>query len=315
MERSIDIAALALAAAFGAYGAGQCERTPGLVNHPGERVYINASALAGQGNARASTVNPGDVLATADSRVELLLVPGTFLWLGRNTQLQVVSLESKDTRLKLMRGKLLLETTQVNPKRSSIAVGSAIIRPLQAGMYEMTASPCQVKIYEGRVAIRPSLELTKSSAVTCDSPSPRVSGFDTGSADGLYVWSAHMTEYDAAATYGVVIGSKQNPRAAAWCWNSAMNSWAFVPAAGLVSSPFGWVFPAPLQFSRASIFMGPVFGYPAAADPRNLPRKLSAPAPGRVVDLARAPRIGHPDVVRPVNMGPGAPSIIATGPN
>jgi hypothetical protein len=91
-----------------------------------------------------------------------------------------------------------------------------------------------------------------------------------------------------------------------------MEVWGYVPAAGPVNTLFGWAFCSELlELRTALILQGPSFGYPAVVDAHNSPRIFGQPASSTAsVTISSARRLEQPDIVRPVNQGPGAPSIL-----
>jgi hypothetical protein len=87
-----------------------------------------------------------------------------------------------------------------------------------------------------------------------------------------------------------------------------MSCWSFVPHAGIVNGAFGWAFSAPRDLSRAMLLNGPVFHYPAAVDPHNVPRELSRVNADGSIDITHAPRLHGPDHPYSENQGPGFPA-------
>jgi hypothetical protein len=113
--------------------------------------------------------------------------------------------------------------------------------------------------------------------------------------DSLYAWSRLRSEYVAEANMSlaqtVVVARPGWWYGTGWYWNPYFSSWAFMPGAGYLYSPFGWGFYSPAYWGAyyAPFYRG--FGYPI------LPGRIPAIAPGSALAL-RAP-VGRAMVAAP----------------
>lgn len=284
---------------------------PGEINSVEGSVYVDGNLVRG----RPETLSPlasGNKLDTAMGHLEILLNPGSFLRVGHNAEVQLISLAANRIEIVLVKGKFLFDIVDLNESSPSVSMGASVTNAFQPGIYEFDANRCRVEVYKGRARVRvgtDQVDVRGRNAANCSDGHLETERFDARRGDELYAWSARTAERDAEASYGAARASNKNPSKSGWYWDPVMNCWAFVPSAGTVSGPFGWAFASPRQLSRASIFLGPVFHYPAAANLSNLPHVLPLPPAGATIDIARAPRISRPDLRAPINMGPGVPSI------
>lgn len=285
----------------------------GEINHIEGTAFLDGKRLPTVPSPFQSVKN-GSSLRTADGRVEVLLTPGTFLRLAPQSELQFDRLEQSEIRL--VNGQALLEVAEARDNDASIGFRGMIVYGFEAGIYEADANACRLAVFKGAARIQVPgqgvMRLQAGQSTNCGRGGMlRTSHFDSNKVDALYVWSAHAAEYEAAANYGVASVLKHNARSNAWYWDSQLRCWAFIPSPPTIAEPFGWAFLAgPGQLANALVLNGPVFHYPAAVNALNRPRVLSLQPNGGLVDLTHAPRVERPDKTVPVDLGPGAPSIL-----
>jgi hypothetical protein len=211
-------------------------------------------------------LHPGQVLQTANGRVELLLTPGVFLRVGENSAVRMISPNLLNTQVALDHGRADIEVDEIHPRNDiQVAAGSANTRLLKGGLYAFDADKGTVRVFKGEAEL---LEQTGSGqkflkvkgdhqvALTGNEAVQAVS-FDRNQAqDALYNWSSLRSQYLAEANlnlasqyagYGVM--------APGWYWDTGFWGYTWLPGDGLLWSPFGWGFYSP----RYIFYGGPVF--------------------------------------------------------
>jgi hypothetical protein len=172
---------------------------PGEINHSEGSVYLNNQPLsAAQVGKR---LDSGATLKTADGRVEVLLSPGAFLRVDKNSEIAKVAGNPEETRFDLRGGEVLLEIVQLEGNLR-VSMADDLFSPLSPGLYELDSANGELKVYAGDAQVQfggHSARLHKAQALK---GALQVEPFDTGQGDALYAWSAAAAEREAEASYG-----------------------------------------------------------------------------------------------------------------
>jgi hypothetical protein len=238
---------------------------PGTVNYVEGSASINGRALNQQSVGYAQ-LQPGQMLQTANGRVELLLTPGVFLRVGDNSAVRMISPNLLNTQIALDRGRADIEVDEIHPRNDiQVSEGSANTRLLKDGLYAFDADKGTVRVFKGEAAL---LEQTGSGQKLVKVKGDHQVGlagnevvqavsFDRNQAeDPLYNWSSLRSQYLAEANltlasqyagYGVM--------APGWYWDAGFWGYTWLPGDGLLWSPFGWGFYSP----RYIFYGGPIF--------------------------------------------------------
>src|SRR5580698_8546940 len=91
------------AAAFGQIGGNIA--SPGTLNYIEGQASIEGRPLSSN-SAGNTTLQAGQVIATANGKAELLLTPGIFLRLGNDTTVQMISPDITHTEVQLQQGRV-----------------------------------------------------------------------------------------------------------------------------------------------------------------------------------------------------------------
>lgn len=231
---------------------------PGTVNYVEGIVSINGQSLGAKqmGNTELA---PGQVLETQDGKAEMLLTPGVFLRLNDHSAVKMISPSLTDTRVELLRGTAMMEAAQVEKENHLDVMDHGANTVIQKhGIYAFRADQPMVAVFEGEAQVQQNdrtakLKKGKEVALGADNPDLKVQKFDvkkTEDTDPLYAWSKLRSEYVAEANMSlaqtVVVGGGPGWwYGTGWYWNPYFDSWAFMPGAGYLYSPFGWGFYSP----------------------------------------------------------------------
>jgi hypothetical protein len=201
----------------------------GLIHFSDGSVFLDDQRVE-QKTGKFGQMNNGSELRTQDGRAEVLLTPGTFLRVGANSAIRMLSNKLEDTRVELLSGSAVLNQGQDALRDTSVTVLYNLdqVHIKQPGRYRFDSQPPQVKVESG------DAEVT-ADGISVDAGAGYVVPFEgkltarkllgdshVNSGDDLENWSAERdtsvaeNNQDAAATSdlsGVIDGWQNNPDA------------------------------------------------------------------------------------------------------
>jgi hypothetical protein len=280
----------------------------GVIHYVEGDVTIDGSAVHPK-FAEFPDVKSGQVLATEEGRVEVLLTPGVFLRLTENSSVRMLSNALADTRLELVSGSALIEVAELL-EHNAIAfdAAGAHITLAKKGLYRIDANPAQLRVYDGQAGVSAgadSLIARKGHQIDLDSAKLQDARFDAKDTDPFYRWSSRRADYVAAANVvsaRVASNSDYSSGFASspsgWSWNPYFGMYTFLPANGVYFSPFGAAFYSPAAVNyfyfpqRTAWYGNPSSGTPASLGTTTRPGSATPGAGGSVP--ASSSRISSP---------------------
>ncbi len=202
----------------------------GLVHYSDGAVFLDDQRVD-QAAGKFDQMNNGSELRTEQGRAEVLLTPGTFLRVGSNSAIRMLSNKLEDTRVELLRGSAILDQGSDTLADTSVTVLYNLdqVRIEKSGRYRFDSEPPQVKVQDGKVLVTAdgkSIEAVAGDVVPFDGKlTARKLLHDSNSAksgDDLDTWaeardhSVDQSNQEAAATSdlsGVIDGWNNNPDA------------------------------------------------------------------------------------------------------
>ena len=163
----------------------------GLINFSEGLVFVDGQPPAKKFGTFDRLKN-GSSLVTGAGRAEVLLTPGTFLRIGENSSIRMVSDNLSDTQVEVLAGSSMLDS-------EGAAAGSFVklifrdstIQITRPGRYRVDAEPPQLRVYQGEAEVTrngSTVKIQSSQLLPLDG-APVVKRFTDG-ADGLLdVWS------------------------------------------------------------------------------------------------------------------------------
>jgi hypothetical protein len=187
------VAFFALGCSLASYLSGQSviSTRSGLINFSEGLVFVDGQPLAKKFGTFDRLKN-GSSLVTEAGRAEIQLTPGTFLRVGENSSIRMVSDNLADTQVEVLAGSSMLDS-------EGAAAGSFVklifrdstIQITKPGRYRVDAEPPQLRVYQGEAEVTRNgspMKIESSQLLPLDG-APVVKKFTDG-ADGLLdVWS------------------------------------------------------------------------------------------------------------------------------
>ncbi len=238
-----------LASAQGGGGMGQ----PGAVSYVEGQAAIDGRAIT-TGSSRSTNLAAGQTLTTAmGSKAEILLTPGVFLRLGDNSAVKMVAPSLTNTQVDLARGTAMVEVDMISPEsRVVVCAHDANVRLEKKGLYSFNADQPMLAVYDGKAEVQigdKTADVGKGHELVLQSADKlKTQDFNRDQQGDLYAWSKVRSEYmSEASDYSAetLVASPGYWYGSGWYWNPYFDSWAFMPGAGYLYSPFGFGFFSP----------------------------------------------------------------------
>jgi len=127
----------------------------GLVHFSDGSVFLDDQRLE-QKTGKFDQMNNGSELRTQDGRAEVLLTPGTFLRIGPNSAIRMVSNQLDDTRVELLSGAAVLNQGSDTLADTSVTILCHFdqVHIKKAGRYRFDTEPPQLKVESGEAEVR-----------------------------------------------------------------------------------------------------------------------------------------------------------------
>ena len=164
-----------------------------LIQHTVGEVLLNGD-LVSLSKGDYVQMQEGQTLRTAKGRAELLLAPGVYLRLGKNSQIRLFQGELDDTQLDFDRGIALVEIVDLekgNQIRMQFEGGLVEFR--KQGLYRLDTADDLLRVYDGeaRVAFRNKQAKVKKGKMLRLNEELKVKKFDRdAAADAMHQWAA-----------------------------------------------------------------------------------------------------------------------------
>ena len=191
--RKLSLLAVALLFPLLPHASGQSviSARSGLVNFFEGVVFLDGQPLARK-SGTFPRLREGSTLVTESGRAELLLTPDTYLRLGEDSSIRMISGAIDDTRVELLSGSSILDSSQA-PAGAFVKIvfKDATIRILKPGNYRMDADTAQLRVYAGEAEVVRNgnpVKIEASQLMPLDG-APVVKRFTQGSDGLLDIWS------------------------------------------------------------------------------------------------------------------------------
>jgi hypothetical protein len=250
-----------------AFAQGANQARPGTLNYIEGQASIEGQSLSSN-SVGSAELQPGQFLATANGKAEILLTPGVFLRLGNDSTVQMVTPDLTHTEVRLEQGRASIEVDQLY-KQNTLLVDqkggqTQILKP---GFYEFDASSSSMRVFDGQAHVFPgdnyqsnikpiTVKGGHQLALTGEAVKPQ--GFDKDKAQGeLYNWSSLRSAYLGQANVNLAAEYAGSPGfSPGWFWDSGLYGYTWLPGDGLFWSPFGYGFYSPYYLYGGGFIYG-----------------------------------------------------------
>ena len=235
----------------------QAPRTavPGTVNYVEGQVSIDGNAITNRQDGSVA-LQAGQVLAVGLGKAEVLLAPGTFLRVGNNGQIRMMTATLADPRFEVIQGEAMVEV-DYKPKeaRMDVMERGADTQLLKEGLYKFDADEARVEVIEGKAAVMDNgqnKEIGQGKEIVLNGAPLKTVSFDRKSEDDLYRWSDvranYLAEANEASARTIYVGGGWGMGwgwGPGWFWNPYFATYSWLPGDGFFWSPFGYPFFSP----------------------------------------------------------------------
>jgi len=119
----------------------------GIVNFLEGVVFLDGQPLARKSGTFAR-LRDGSTLTTESGRAEVLLTPDTWLRIGEDSGIRMISDSISDTQVELLSGSAILDSARAPAGEFvTIVFRDSSIRILKQGHYRMDAEPPQLRVF------------------------------------------------------------------------------------------------------------------------------------------------------------------------
>jgi FecR-like protein len=275
LSRFQALASLLLAAVLSAPAFGTNTDTKAAI--PGTLNYVEGQASIGDQTLQSNDIGSaqlqaGQTLSTNNGKAELLLTPGVFLRLGSNSSVHMISPGLATTEVAVDHGSVMLEVSQIYSQNDiRITEDGATTRIQKTGLYAFDATQGQIRVFDGKaevldgdrhVTVKGGHEVSLNEASQTGKLKARGFDKDQYKDSDLYRFSSLRSSYLAEANESsarvYVSNGWYGPGwiGSGWYWNPWFRTYTFIPANGVLYSPFGWGFYSPLFAYRAPVIVG-----------------------------------------------------------
>jgi hypothetical protein len=188
-------------------------------------------------------------LRTEDGRAEVLLSPGSFLRVGENSGVKMVSDRLTDTRLEFLGGSAVVECGELAKDEAlTVTYKDATISLLRKGLYRFDGEPAQLKVYDGEASVTKAgrtLTVKRSHLLPLEGVAVAAKFDDQG--DSLTSWARRRSQYVAMANVSAArqAGQYGSWGSNGWAWNPYFGMYTYLPMAGSYSNYWGYRFWSP----------------------------------------------------------------------
>ncbi len=262
--------AVVLSAAAMADTNSRATGVPGSLNYVEGQASIGSQALDSK-SVGSAELKAGQTLTTSNGKAEVLLTPGVFLRVGRDSTVKMISPSLTDTEVKLQEGHAIVEVDEIHRENNiRIAVNGTNTELLKTGLYDFDMRSERLRVFDGKAGVLESggrATVKGGHEIALDnSVRPKSHKFNKKENEqgDLYRWSSLRSSYlaeanvDASSLYAMDGLGPWGPGwwGADWYWDPWFDTFTFIPGDGIFYSPFGWGFYSPWW-----VYQAPLFGY------------------------------------------------------
>ncbi|MFN9458069.1 MAG: FecR domain-containing protein [Acidobacteriota bacterium] len=234
----------------------------GLISYIEGRVLLGQEQVVVKMGGRLTEMKPDQTLQTEEGRAEILLTPGVILRLGENSAVKMIANRLEDTRVELTAGSAVVEATEIDKAHAvTLLVGQAAVGLRKMALLSLNAQS-GVKMFKGEAQVIAGGEaqiLREGRQITAAAPFV-ATRFDKNATDPLYRWASRRGEIVAMANIASARTLETGFRSGSglgsgflqggWIYNPFFGICTYLPASGMLRSPFGFFYYSPGLVNR-----------------------------------------------------------------
>jgi FecR protein len=220
--------------------AGFINRVEGKANLNQVGNSLEAISKASMG----SQMNEGDSIVTeADTNVELLLAPGSYLRMSEKTEVRAVRTSLDNTRFDIIRGSAILEVGEID-KKVPLEIGTprTVVTLNKTGIYrfDVVGNDVAISVRQGEAFIGTREQAISGSAKKIGNnkvyrligdTQPETAKLSSKIFDAFDQWSYLRSEQLVAANYSILQRSRsRSSMLSGWIYDPLSNSYTYIPS-------------------------------------------------------------------------------------
>src|SRR5215472_151382 len=262
---SLFLAVILSAPAFAAPDARSA--LPGTINYVEGQVNIGSETLNAD-SVGTAMLSPGQTLDTGTGKAEILLTPGVFLRVDDNSSVRMISPGITNTQVQVDQGRAMVEVAEIHDQNNLRVSQSGVQTQLvKKGLYEFDADQQAILVFDGKAHVQDgdrTVSVGGGKMVALNTGAElKAHSFDKDyyKQSDLYQWSSLRNTYlgeanvNAASLYAVNGYYGPGWIGPGWYWSPVFGGFTFVPADGVLFSPFGCGFFSPFAVVHSPLFV------------------------------------------------------------
>src|ERR1019366_4931803 len=220
---------------------------PGMLNSFTGEVWMNG-VPAGQFSAGRATLEIGQAIKTGQGMAELLLSPGSFVRLGKQSELTLEVVSTLELRVRLGNGEALMEVlnsqTPLFLEQNGV---TAVVR--NPGLYDFDEKRGVMAVFAGEAQLsKGDRQIVVPKGFGVRTRSLREFQTKPRADSSVFSWSSRRSQLlsaESAASAQIYPAGTGTWHGLAWYWNPWSASYPYLSASGAVTGPFGWPYYSP----------------------------------------------------------------------
>lgn len=284
----IRFAGVCAAAALGSatlWGQTVISAKAGLVDLVDGAVFVDQKKVEAK-TGSFPELKPNATLSTTDGRAEVLLNPGVSLRIGERSSMKMLQTRLSDSRLELLTGSAVIEANEIAKDTAvTVVAKGAVVVLKKAGLYRFDFDPARLRVFAGEASVEMgdrTIEVGSGKMLAFEGENAAVVlKFKKEQTDALDRWSRRRGEHVAMANISSAKSlhdSGYTLYSGAWRWNPYFGMYTFIPAGGVLMSPYGYRFWSPRSVVRVFYTPPPMYynsGYNASSGFGGMPATSS----------------------------------------
>lgn len=245
---------------------------PGTINYVEGQANIGSQPLNAD-SVGTAMLSSGQTLDTGTGKAEILLTPGVFLRVDSNSSVRMISPSITNTEVQVNQGRAMVEVAEIHDQNNLRVSESGVqTRLVKKGLYQFDADQQAILVFDGKAHVQDgdrTVSVGGGKMVALNTGAQlKARSFDKDDykQSDLYQWSSLRDTYlgeanvNAASLYAVNGYYGPGWIGPGWYWSPVFGGFTFVPASGVLYSPFGCGFFSPLVVVHSPLFVR--FGAP-----------------------------------------------------